>query len=60
MALKLLALVTAVAAFAPAVDRAAISTRRHAGDKSMSLPFLERPAKLDGSLVGDVGFDPLM
>jgi len=26
----------------------------------MSLPFLERPAKLDGSLVGDVGFDPLM
>ena len=26
---------------------------------SPSVPFLERPAKLDGSLPGDVGFDPL-
>lgn len=26
---------------------------------SQSLPFMERPAALDGSLVGDVGFDPL-
>ena len=26
---------------------------------STSLPFLERPSMLDGSLVGDVGFDPL-
>lgn len=26
---------------------------------SKSLPFLEAPAKLDGSLVGDVGFDPI-
>jgi hypothetical protein len=25
---------------------------------SQSLPFMERPAALDGSLVGDVGFDP--
>lgn len=27
--------------------------------KSQSLPFMDRPAALDGSLVGDVGFDPL-
>lgn len=27
--------------------------------KSASVPFLNKPAKLDGSLVGDVGFDPL-
>jgi len=26
---------------------------------SQALPFAERPAMLDGSLVGDVGFDPL-
>jgi light-harvesting complex I chlorophyll a/b binding protein 1 len=27
--------------------------------KSKSVPFLEAPAALDGSMVGDVGFDPL-
>uniref|UniRef100_A0A7R9YG40 Plastid light harvesting protein n=1 Tax=Pinguiococcus pyrenoidosus TaxID=172671 RepID=A0A7R9YG40_9STRA len=27
--------------------------------KSASLPFMPRPAALDGTLVGDVGFDPL-
>jgi len=26
---------------------------------STSMPFMERPAILDGSMVGDVGFDPL-
>jgi hypothetical protein len=26
---------------------------------SQSLPFMERPAMLDGSMVGDVGFDPV-
>jgi hypothetical protein len=29
------------------------------GDKSKAVPFLSRPEKLDGSLPGDVGFDPL-
>jgi len=27
--------------------------------QSQALPFLEAPPKLDGSMVGDVGFDPL-
>lgn len=27
--------------------------------KSKALPFLDAPAKLDGSLIGDFGFDPL-
>jgi len=27
-------------------------------ERSAALPFLPRPAKLDGSYVGDVGFDP--
>ena len=27
--------------------------------KSASVPFLTRPAKLDGTIVGDAGFDPL-
>mmetsp|Transcript_42839 Transcript_42839/g.134391 ORF Transcript_42839/g.134391 Transcript_42839/m.134391 type:complete len:161 (-) Transcript_42839:1371-1853(-) len=26
---------------------------------SKSLPFLEKPEKLDGSMIGDVGFDPM-
>jgi hypothetical protein len=26
---------------------------------SQALPFMERPAVLDGSMPGDVGFDPL-
>lgn len=28
-------------------------------ERSKSLPFLIKPAKLDGSLAGDEGFDPL-
>merc|ERR1712157_406575 len=28
-------------------------------EKSQSLPFMNRPALLDGSMAGDVGFDPL-
>jgi hypothetical protein len=39
-----------------AAQRAAVSM---AMAKSQALPFLEKPAKLDGSLPGDVGFDPL-
>ena len=30
-----------------------------AGPRSESVPFLARPAALDGSMVGDAGFDPL-
>lgn len=30
-----------------------------AGEKSEALPFLNRPPLLDGSMAGDVGFDPL-
>lgn len=30
-----------------------------APEMSMSLPFMARPAALDGSMAGDVGFDPL-
>merc|ERR1719326_56128 len=28
-------------------------------ERSAALPFLKRPPALDGSMVGDVGFDPL-
>ena len=28
-------------------------------DQSLSMPFLSRPPRLDGTLAGDVGFDPL-
>lgn len=39
--------------------RAAPSTARFTMEASKAVPFLERPAKLDGTLPGDVGFDPL-
>jgi len=29
------------------------------GEKALALPFLDRPKNLDGSMAGDVGFDPL-
>jgi hypothetical protein len=58
------------AAFAPAASKAT-STAMQAGmpdrlwdtmvdktQRSKSIPFLPRPAKLDGKLAGDVGFDP--
>ena len=28
-------------------------------DRSQSMPFLSRPPALDGTMAGDVGFDPL-
>lgn len=45
-------------AFSPQTNsgRAALSLN---AEKSAALPFLNRPALLDGSMAGDVGFDPL-
>lgn len=36
-----------------------VRTARFAMSASKSVPFLPQPAKLDGTLAGDVGFDPL-
>lgn len=44
-------------AFTPSVNGRASTVI--AAEKSQSLPFLNRPALLDGSMAGDVGFDPL-
>jgi light-harvesting complex I chlorophyll a/b binding protein 1 len=54
-ALSLLA--SSAAAFAPA-NNVVRSTALNA-EKSTSLPFMNRPPLLDGSMAGDVGFDPL-
>lgn len=40
-------------------SKARIATSVSAAEKSKALPFLPRPANLDGSLPGDYGFDPL-
>jgi len=32
----------------------------NAVEKSAAIPFLSRPAKLDGTMIGDVGFDPFL
>ena len=47
-------------AFAPSAGRS--SSARSVSmmaERSKSMPFLNQPAKLDGSLAGDEGFDPL-
>jgi hypothetical protein len=51
------ALATA-AAFAPATPAARQTVALNA-EKSQALPFMNRPPLLDGSMAGDVGFDPL-
>jgi len=45
-------------AFAPAQDGSRRLTSLNA-DRSKALPFMNRPPLLDGSMAGDVGFDPL-
>lgn len=48
-------------AFAPTTQKqqaTSTSTSLNA-EKSKALPFLERPALLDGTYAGDAGFDPL-
>eukprot|EP00562_Extubocellulus_spinifer_P004281 CAMPEP_0178515680 /NCGR_PEP_ID=MMETSP0696-20121128/24687_1 /TAXON_ID=265572 /ORGANISM="Extubocellulus spinifer, Strain CCMP396" /LENGTH=222 /DNA_ID=CAMNT_0020145861 /DNA_START=30 /DNA_END=698 /DNA_ORIENTATION=+ len=45
-------------AFAPSASSGRVATTLNA-EKSKALPFLNRPALLDGSMAGDVGFDPL-
>nr|7Y7B_2 Chain 2, ACPI-2 [Chroomonas placoidea]7Y8A_2 Chain 2, ACPI-2 [Chroomonas placoidea] len=62
------AILASASAFAPmgslglvksARSGAAISPRMQSGDFSAAVPFLKRPSNLDGTLAGDVGFDPL-
>nr|7Y7B_4 Chain 4, ACPI-4 [Chroomonas placoidea]7Y8A_4 Chain 4, ACPI-4 [Chroomonas placoidea] len=64
--LALLCLVGAASAFAPGAaplvrsnTRAAIARGPRMQEMSKAIPFAERPAKLDGKIPGDVGFDPL-
>lgn len=45
-------------AFSPSISNGRVSTAVNA-EKSAALPFMNRPALLDGSMAGDVGFDPL-
>jgi len=56
----LLALVGSTSAFVPSIsNERAVSVSLNAAEMSKSLPFLPRPEKLDGSMAGDVGFDPM-
>jgi len=51
-------LVASASAFAPQAQKGRSSFALTA-EKSKSLPFMNRPLLLDGSMAGDVGFDPL-
>mmetsp|Transcript_28232 Transcript_28232/g.77527 ORF Transcript_28232/g.77527 Transcript_28232/m.77527 type:complete len:216 (+) Transcript_28232:57-704(+) len=52
------ALLAQASAFAPANQGSRAATSLNA-EMSKALPFLKRPELLDGSMAGDVGFDPL-
>mmetsp|Transcript_14489 Transcript_14489/g.24088 ORF Transcript_14489/g.24088 Transcript_14489/m.24088 type:complete len:210 (-) Transcript_14489:311-940(-) len=53
-------LIGTAAAFAPAARSSSRGmTTTMMAERSKSLPFMLKPAKLDGSLAGDEGFDPL-
>ena len=54
--LIVVAMITMVIGFAPKMQAKTSTTSLTA--KSKSVPFLEQPAALDGSMAGDVGFDP--
>jgi len=54
-----LALHTSSLSFAAPLAARAASRASVSMVKSESMPFMERPAALDGSMAGDVGFDPL-
>jgi len=51
------AFLTVAAAFTASPSKVSVGTKLFA--KSKALPFIEAPAALDGSMVGDFGFDPL-
>lgn len=51
------ALIGSASAFAPSTTSRAVTSLN--AEKSASLPWANRPKLLDGSLPGDVGFDPL-
>lgn len=44
---------------AKAAKKSAAKKKINAEDMSASIPFAPRPAKLDGTMLGDIGFDPL-
>jgi light-harvesting complex I chlorophyll a/b binding protein 1 len=46
-------------AFAPSAIQQKSLVSLNAAERSKSLPFMNRPELLDGSMAGDVGFDPL-
>merc|ERR1719384_1659481 len=45
--------------FAPSSRNSKGSVSVNGAERSKALPFMNRPALLDGSMAGDVGFDPL-
>lgn len=46
-------------AFAPSSNPQSSLVALNAAERSAALPFMNRPPLLDGSMAGDVGFDPL-
>mmetsp|Transcript_32752 Transcript_32752/g.78207 ORF Transcript_32752/g.78207 Transcript_32752/m.78207 type:complete len:225 (-) Transcript_32752:256-930(-) len=58
---SVLAVAGSAAAFAPASNSVRQQSQLYSevAEKSKALPFMNRPPLLDGSMAGDVGFDPL-
>lgn len=58
MKLILASLIASAAAFAPNTSTRSTTSLSAEKEMSKALPFAPRPKILDGSLPGDVGFDP--
>jgi len=57
-----LSLLSSSCSFAPMLQPHTVAQRAGVAlmaEKSAALPFVDKPAGLDGSMAGDVGFDPL-
>jgi len=52
-------LLVVVSAFIPARQPVRIAIPLYETEYSKSIPFLTRPEKLDGTMPGDMGFDPM-
>eukprot|EP00548_Thalassiothrix_antarctica_P013724 CAMPEP_0194180162 /NCGR_PEP_ID=MMETSP0154-20130528/14681_1 /TAXON_ID=1049557 /ORGANISM="Thalassiothrix antarctica, Strain L6-D1" /LENGTH=67 /DNA_ID=CAMNT_0038895749 /DNA_START=30 /DNA_END=230 /DNA_ORIENTATION=+ len=55
----LVLLFAAASAFMPAQQPARTDIQLYETEYSKSIPFLTRPEKLDGTMPGDMGFDPM-
>ena len=56
----MLSIISAASAFSGPMPMARPAVQPMMVEKSAAIPFLKKPPALDGSMAGDIGFDPLL